>query len=164
MLNNRIIDTAQTIMKNQFKHSPHINGFQPTIFKQNTKHFKKTDKDMVQILHRGSANSGHWFNNSTLNCYKGSINISDSAFNDLDQDSNAQISCIYNLDWKLHIVPVQHQAGGSVCGLFAIAFAVALCFGLKPSKLNFQQHKMREYLLHCLAENEFTNFPFSINP
>ena len=47
---------------------------------------------------------------------------------------------------------------------FAIAFAVALCFGLNPSKLIFEQNKMRDHLLHCLKENEFTNFPFSINP
>ena len=59
---------------------------------------------------------------------------------------------------------MQHQAGGSDCGLFAIAFAVALCFGLNPSKLIFEQSKMRDHLLHCLKENEFTNFPFSINP
>ena len=167
MLNDRIIDAAQIIMKNQFKHSPQINGFQPTIFKQNTKHFKKTNKDMLQILHRGSANSGHWFSVSTLNCDEGSINIYDSAFNDLDHDSKAQISSILKFDGKfikLHKVPVQHQAGGSDCGLFAIAFAVALCFGLNPSKLNFQQHKMGDHFLHCLAENKFTNFPFNINP
>ena len=77
------------------------------------------------------------------------------------------ISSILKFDGKfikLHKVPVQHQAGGSDCGLFAIAFAVALCFGLNPSKLNFQQHKMGDHLLHCLAENKFTNFPFIINP
>ena len=52
----------------------------------------------------------------------------------------------------------------SDCGLFAIAFAVALCFGLNPSKLIFEQGEMRDHLLNCLKENEFTNFPFSINP
>ena len=127
MLNDRIIDAAQIIMKNQFKHSPQINGFQSTIFKQNTKHFKKTNKDMFQISHRGSANSGHWFSVSTLNCDEDSINIYDSAFNDLDHDSKAQISSILKFDGKcikLHQVSVQHQAGGSDRGLFAIAFAV----------------------------------------
>ena len=122
---------------------------------------------MLQILHRGCANSGHWFSVSTLNCDEGSINIYGSAFNDLDHDSKAQIYSIlkfYGKFIKLHTVPVQHQAGGSDCGLFAIAFAVALCFGLNPFKLSFQQHKMGDYLLHCLAENKFTNFPFNINP
>ena len=122
---------------------------------------------MLQILHRGSASSGHLFSVSTLNCEEGGINIYDSAFNDLDHDSKAQIYSILKIDGKfikLHTVPVQHQAGGSDYGLFAIAFAVALCFGLSPSKLNFQQHKMGDYLLHCLAENKFTNFLFNINP
>ena len=32
------------------------------------------------------------------------------------------------------------------------------------TKLIFEQSKMRDHLFHCLKENEFTNFPFSINP
>ena len=58
MLNDKVIDATQTIMKKQFNDSQKINGFQSAIFKQNTKHFKKIDKEMVQILHRGSADSG----------------------------------------------------------------------------------------------------------
>ena len=167
MLNDKVIDAAQTIMKKQFNDSPKINGFQSAIFKQNTKHFKKIDKEMVQILHRGSADLGHWFTISTLNCNVGTINVFDSAFNDIDKESKSQIASILKFDGKclkLQKVPVQHQAGGSDCGLFAIAFAVALCFGLNPSKLIFEQSKMRDHLLHCLKENEFTNFSFSINP
>ena len=45
MLNDKVIDAAQTIMKKQFNDSPKINGFQSAIFKQNTKHFKKIDKE-----------------------------------------------------------------------------------------------------------------------
>ena len=75
MLNDKVIDAAQTIMKKQFYDSPKINGFQSAIVKQNTKHFKKIDKEMVQILHRGSADSGHWCTISTLNCNVGTINV-----------------------------------------------------------------------------------------
>ena len=156
-LNDKVIDAAQTIMKKQFNDSPKINGFQSAIFKQNTKHFKKIDKEMVQILHRGSADSGHWFTISTLNCNVGTINVFDSAFNDIDKESKSKIASILKFDGKylkLQKVLVQHQAGGSDCGLFAIAFAVALCFGLNPSKLIFEQSKMRDHLLHCLKENE----------
>ena len=84
---------------------------------------------MVQILHRGSADSGHWFTISTLNCNVGTIKIFDSAFNDIDKESKSQIASILKFDGKclkLQKVPVQHQAGGSECGLFVIAFAVAL--------------------------------------
>ena len=86
MLNYKVIDATQTIMKKQFNDSPKINGFQSAIFKQNTKLFKKIDKEMVQILHRGSADSGHWFTISTLNC-----NVFDSAFNDIDKESKKKI-------------------------------------------------------------------------
>ena len=47
--------------------------------------------------------------------------------------------------------------------MFSIAFAVALCFGLNPAKLIFNQEKMREHLLYCILEQKFNNFPFSIN-
>ena len=67
LFNDRIIDAAQKSMKTQFK-DPLINGFQSTLFKENVKHFKQIDKDMVQILHRGSSGSGHWFTVSTIGC------------------------------------------------------------------------------------------------
>ena len=153
MLNDKIIDAAQTIMKFQFKDSPQINGFQPINFKQNTQHFQQIKTDMVQILHRGSANSGHWFTVSTLNCEEGSVNIFDNSFNDLDQESKTQISSILKYEGKtikFHKIPAQHQVGGTDCGLFAIAFAAALCFGLNPYKICFHQDKMRDHLLLCL--------------
>ena len=73
---------------------------QSAIFKQNTKHFKKIDKEMVQILHRGSADSGHWFTISTLNCNVGTINVLDSAFNDIDKERKSQIASILKFDGK----------------------------------------------------------------
>ena len=100
MLNDKVIDAAQTIMKKQFNDSPKINGFQSAIFKQKTKHFKKIDKEMVQILHRGSADSGHWFTISTLNCNVGTINVFDSVFNDMDKESKSQIASILKFDGK----------------------------------------------------------------
>ena len=70
LLNDKVIDAAQAIMKDQFT-DPKINGLQPTLYKQNVKHVKKVDKDMVQILHRGSSGSGHWLTASTLGCPEG---------------------------------------------------------------------------------------------
>lgn len=144
-------------MKNQFRH-PEVNGFQSTCFKQNIKHFKKIDKDMVQILHRGSIKSGHWFTISTLGCQEGNVNICDSSFRELDQESKVQICSILKQNGK-YLKPVQHQIGGSDCGLFAIAFAVALCFGLNPAKLIFNQECTMPYF----ALQTFSNVPFSVN-
>ena len=165
LLNDKVIDAAQAIMKDQFT-DPKINGLQPTLYKQNVKHFKKVDKDMVQILHRGSSGSGHWLTTSTLGCPEGSINVYDSIYTDLDQDTKIQICNILRHTGKcikFQNIPVQHQVGGADCGLFAIAFAVSLCNGLNPEKLIFNQDKMRQHLISCLEAQFFSNFPFSIN-
>ena len=42
--------------------------------------------------------------------------------------------------------------GGADCGLFAIAFAVAICFGMNPSKVIFIQEKMRRHLIQFLEK------------
>ena len=121
---------------------------------------------MVKIPHRGSFTSGHWFTISTLNCSEGSVNVFDSMYTDLEQDSKSQILSVLKHDGKhvkFHVIPVQHQVGGTDCGLFAIAFAVALSFGLNPAKLIFEQHKMRAHLISCISQDHFTNFPFNIN-
>ena len=90
---------------------------------------------MVQILHRGSFTSGHWFTISTLNCSEGSVDVFDSMYTDLEQDSRSQILSVLKHDGKhvkFHVIPVQHQVGGTDCGMFVIAFAVALSFGSIP--------------------------------
>ena len=45
---------------------------------------------MVQILHRGNVNFGHWFTVSTFKCESGCINVFDSASNDFDLNSKSQ--------------------------------------------------------------------------
>ena len=109
---------------------------------------------MVQILHRGSSGSGHRFTVSTIGCQEGSINVFDSIY--IDQESKVRICSILkhkDKSLKFHIIPVQRQVGGLiVSGVFSIAFAVALCFGLNPTKLIFNQEKMREHFLCCILE------------
>ena len=165
LLNDKIIDAAQETMKNQFT-NPKINGFQSVLNKQRAHRFNMVEKDMVQILHRGSVISGHWFTISTLNCPEGTVNVFDSMYTDIDQESKSQILNILRHTGKsvrFHLIPVQRQAGGTECGLFAIAFAVALSFGLNPAKLIFDQSKMRAHLIFCFLDQTFSNFPFHIN-
>lgn len=121
---------------------------------------------MVQILHRGDSKSGHWFTVSTVGCNEGSVNWYDSSYNELDVDSKYQICSILKYDGKalkFNKIPVQSQQGAADCGLFAIAFAVALCLGNNPQKMVFNQDKMREHLVDCIESQNFTNFPFSVN-
>ena len=59
----------------------------------------------------------------------------------------------------LKYVDVQMQSGANDCGLFAIAFATALCSGELPGKYVFEQSAMRGHLMKCLAAGEFSMLP-----
>ena len=59
----------------------------------------------------------------------------------------------------LKFVDVQMQCGDRDCGLFAIAFATALCFGKQPEQLSFHQDQMRSHLIQCLETQEISMFP-----
>ena len=54
---------------------------------------------------------------------------------------------------------VQQQQGGADCGLFAIANATSICFGLDPVHVTYQQCNMRDHLLKCIEANQLTPFP-----
>ena len=101
LLNDKIIDAAQEIMKNQFT-TLKINGFQSVLNKQRADRFDKVEKDTVQILHRGSVSSGHWFTISTLNCPEGTVNVFDSMYTDIDQVANFEYFEAY---WKERSAP-----------------------------------------------------------
>ena len=111
--NDKITDVAHEIMKRKFT-NPKINGFQAVLNEQHVSHFKKkkkkkrTEKYMVQILHRGSFTSG-------LPCSEGSVNVFDSMYTDLEH-SKSQILSVLKHDGKhvkFHVIPVQHQVGGT---------------------------------------------------
>ena len=141
MLDDKIIDAAQFVMKKQFT-DPKIEGFQSVLNKQRVTSFKKVENDMMQILHRGSPGLGHWLTVSNLNCQERSVNVFDSFYNDINKESKLQIANILKStgkNIKFNIIHVQRQAEGTECGLFAIAFAVALGFGFNPTKLLFKQ-------------------------
>ena len=54
----------------------------------------------------------------------------------------------------LNFVDVQMQRGSQDSGLFAIAFATALCLGKKPGQLCFDQDRMHTHLLKCIESQE----------
>ena len=54
---------------------------------------------------------------------------------------------------------VQQQSNISLCGVFAIAFAFDLCFGVDPTTRIYEESQMRLHLERCLNQNYFENFP-----
>ena len=59
----------------------------------------------------------------------------------------------------LHFVDCQRQNGTNDCGLFAIAFAVSICYGNLPEKFRYAQHEMRKHLFKCLNNGMIEEFP-----
>ena len=65
----------------------------------------------------------------------------------------------------LHYSPIQKQRQHSDCGLYAIAVATALCHGLHPSSLQWDQPAMRGHLIDCLKSGKIVPFPVtSVKP
>ena len=77
-------------------------------------------------------------------------------------DLNKQLAAIMQCSAKcmyVRHVNVQRQSGLSDCGIFAIAFATALCMGIDPYTLNIDQNKSRIHLLKCFEQKNISAFP-----
>ena len=56
---------------------------------------------------------------------------------------------------------VHQQRGGSGCGLFALAFVTAVCHGIDPTSLHFDQDTMRAHLTNGIESGRADPFPVS---
>jgi hypothetical protein len=54
---------------------------------------------------------------------------------------------------------VQQQVGAKDCGLFAVAFAVEVCHGNDPSRLSYDQSKLRSHFTSCFQKGPLDTFP-----
>ena len=57
--------------------------------------------------------------------------------------------------------PVQQQRGAADCWLFAIAFSTDLAFGEDPTKISYEQTKLRD---HLRENEEMEQFPRAKQP
>ncbi len=55
--------------------------------------------------------------------------------------------------------PAQGQTNDKDCGVFAVAFAMALCNEMVPEELTFYQERMRGHLQFCLEDKLMRHFP-----
>ena len=103
-----------------------------------TWHFTIEPDEFVQILHDGSA---HWVTISTTGCKHPEVWMFDSLYCTLSPALKHQIAALLvskEQKKSVQFMEVQMQAGGSDCGLFAIAFATSLCYGQSPGKFHFE--------------------------
>ena len=85
----------------------------------------------------------------------------DSLFQYLDQDSLQIIENCFQSGVipEVRMIQCRKQEGGRDCGVYAIAFPVALALGVNPSRQNFKQELMRAHLVQCFKKEHFTLFP-----
>ena len=109
----------------------------------------------------------HWICISTIGCSPVHVRVYDSLFT---YPSSSAVRQICNLvrthksTLVVEMMDVQIQSGGDDCGLFAIAFAFALCSGRNPCNVTFTQQLMRDHLSSCFHVRKLSPFPSDSKP
>ena len=154
-LNDNLTNAAQKLLKKSFPALPGLQGAQLGIMAFDIQRGK-----FIQILHDGR---DHWLLISTVGVKHPTVQVYDSMYQSIGSHTKKQIASLLHTDSsdiKIHMINTQRQTGGSDCGLFAIAFATAIAFGLQPEDYCFNQAKMREHLIRCLEAGKMF-FPYS---
>ena len=154
-LHSSIIQKAQVLLK---KVNPLVEGFQkPTLGP--VRNFDVVSGEFVQILHTGR---DHWVCISSIGCLAGQVNLYDSLYNDVIlQEVVDQAKDLVARDLiSLNYVPTQQQNNGSDCGVYAIAFATCLVFGIDLKYVSFDIVEMRPHLASCLHAEKIELFPY----
>ena len=115
----------------------------------------------MQIL---NVSGTHWVTLSTVGSKSGSIQWMDSMHMTPTSDSQRIIADLMQFEGpeiSVHLCKVHKQVGTNDCGLFAVAYATAVCHGLDPTTLQFDQQKMREHMFSCIENNCASPFPIS---
>lgn len=170
-LSDAAIDKAQTLLSTQF---PHVTGFQNTFILNGSSYGGYAAKDMpfVQIV---NIRNSHWIclsNYVSNTCIKGKVNYYDSSSSSIKEGteipgivkkvSAALMFLEGNNSITIQVAKCKQQKGSYDCGLFAIANATALCFGLNPSSCIWKQSKMRTHLARCFKNGKMEMFPYDL--
>lgn len=153
------INFAQVLLKH---YHCKFNGFWSTLSQEKrttlTENFLVNNIQITQCRGRH-----HWITVTTVNSKSEEVKVFDSAFSYCDKET---VKVIHNLfctstSNKL-ILTMSHcpkQKGEKDCGLFSIAFTIAIVFGLHLGKLKFDQDMMQTPLVNCFLKEHLTYLP-----
>ena len=157
-LNNKHMYAAQHLLKSQF---PHISGLQPTVLGKAHQWAVMTSEG-VPIINQSNS---HWICVSTIGCAPDTAYFYNSM---LYNKSRLRYQVTKDIASLIHaagdcidvMVPQsQLQEGADDCGLFTIATATSLCFGIPPNTILWDQKKMREHFRRCFENGKMSPFP-----
>ena len=136
-----------------------MNGFQSPLNGIDYK-FRAVTGQFVQIL---NVNKGsHWLTVSNVLCEPNCVNVYDSAYSTIHEDTQSQICSFVrpNSDTLTINMPnFQRQPNGRDCGIFAIAVATELANGRDPSFCYWDVARMRPHLIESLEGGRIEPFP-----
>lgn len=115
--------------------------------------------EFVQVI---NINSCHWFAISIVGVSTGCIQWLDCMHSSPSDESKKVIAGMMQCpksEFVIQIMNVQRQRGSLDCGVFALALITAVCFGLDPVSMFFDQKEMRKHLLKSIVRQEITPFP-----
>ena len=154
-LNDNHINAAQQLLKSNCSE---ISGFQDVTCGVALS-FNVEPDEFIQILNN---RNGHWLTVPTIDYPHPTVAVYDSMYRSAGMHVKSQVASLLHSDApkiRLHLMDSQIQAGGSDCGLFAIANATALVVKKDTRKFFYDQKKMRRHLFECLEKRKITLFP-----
>ena len=162
-LSDKHINAAGSLLKKHFA-EPH--GLQDTLLLQEKLAWNGESTKFVQVV---NISRNHWVCVSNVQCQTNTVNVFDSLphFSMKSTDLSCQVATILkspSTAINLNFINTQRQIGGSDCGLFAIAYATSICFGIDPSLCSYDQSKIRHHLTTCFQNGTITLFPPSTKP
>ncbi|XP_011699658.1 PREDICTED: uncharacterized protein LOC105456969 [Wasmannia auropunctata] len=166
-LNNNHIDYFGLLLKNCSEYHPRESW---RIHCPDTIEPVSEDQEHIQILY--SCNdiktniNGHWvcsyYNTKTIYIYD-SLNL--KWLHVHHKIYLEKLYPFYTFEKKsIQFPKVQEQSNKNDSGVFAIAFAVSLLFGLQPNTIMYDHSLMRQHLTQIFQSNKIEHFPRIIRP
>ena len=159
-LNDKLIDACHAVLHQA---RPDLGGLQSCLLAVKPA-FRPESNPFLQIINTDPEVGTHWILLSTLDCPKGVINVYDSA-NCNSLSPSVQKSIAKLMQFKGDIITIRfmkcpQQTNGNDCGVYAIANAVQLSFGVDPANISTYSlpQCMRQHIHSCLEAGNFSKF------
>jgi hypothetical protein len=152
---NMEICVGQALLKNKF---PKIDGLRdPSKYCLEVAPAKSPS---MQLLNTG----GHWVCCTEISTKpnSGTVRVLDSLYNRPSSHVVEHSCCLLRhsgCTMTFLNEKVQKQIGVGECGLFALAFATDLCYGLDPANQHYDQTTVCQHYVRCLESKAMVSFP-----
>ena len=101
---------------------------------------------------------GHWLTISTIGTSHFDVHVYDSMYPSAGTLVKPQTAALLHTVFRNLFNTHECSDPGYDCGLFAVAFAVALAFGNSPVQFHFEQQKIQQQLWKCFQNRKMNMF------